>query len=55
MEIIVNSHIKIQINDDDDELVSWSYDKFTDIVTLNFKDGSTWKFEKEFNKFYKLD
>lgn len=53
LEIKTSKNIVIQI--DYNSLLTWSYDKFTDILTLNFLDGSTWKFEKEFNKFYKLD
>lgn len=38
----------------DEMLVNWSYDEKTGIYTFNMIDGTTWKYEKEYEKFHKI-
>ena len=42
----------LQINIDDENLVEWSCDRITGIYTFKFIDGSTWKYESKYKKFY---
>lgn len=42
----------LQINVDDEKLVEWSHDRITGIYTFTFIDGSTWKYDSKYKKFY---